>query len=119
MEQLKLFNEEVKTMNEQSFEFYVAGVQHHNLGDVEDYIDEGISLQLVPEPDNQYDPNAIKVMFGPAATATMLGYVPQKKELSAKVKAMLEVHDSVSCVVTEFKPEARPWEKLFVKITAE
>jgi hypothetical protein len=49
----------------------------------------------------------------------MLGYVPQKKELSAKVKAMLEVHDSVSCVVTEFKPESRPWEKLFVKVTAE
>jgi len=103
---------------EQSYEFFVAGVQHHQLDDVKDLISEGIALQLVPEPENQYDPNAVKIMFGPTVSATMLGYVPQKGEYSARVKAMLEVHDSVSCEVVEYHPDARPWKKLFVRISS-
>lgn len=66
------------------FHTYVAGIKHHkqafyslNLNRREH------SLELIPEPENPSDPNAIKVIVD----GQHIGYVPVKK--CAKVKKIL------------------------------
>lgn len=43
-----------------------------------------LSFDLVPEPDNQYDPNAVAVYIG---KKYVVGYVPKGNILQEKVKA--------------------------------
>ena len=64
--------------------FKVAGLSHHweNFRDVID--PEGdLNVELVPEPDNPHDPNAIKVIMN----GQHIGYVP--KEKTADIKKIL------------------------------
>jgi len=90
-------------------EFYVAGVQYHDLDKCIRSINEGDELQLVPEPDNSYDPNAVKIM----KDDIMLGYVPAK--FSASVAADLTISNP-KCYVVKVNPQNKPWERLKVKI---
>ena len=101
---------------EKSWEFYVAGVQHHDLKLVIDELIEenvAIELQLKPEPTNKYDKNAIKIMFN----SKMLGYVPAR--LSAQVLAFIAVAECPVCETIKVTPEAKPWNQLLVKIYDE
>lgn len=50
----------------------IAGVQHHTTADYLKNLRENEVLNLVREPNNQYDPNAIRVEHN----GTKLGYVP-------------------------------------------
>lgn len=93
-------------------QFYVAGVQHHDLNDVIDDLEEGDDLDLVPEPDNKYDSNAVKIMFD----GVMLGYVPQK--FSAEVSAALQIGD-VACTILTLDKNEKPWKMLEVAVISE
>lgn len=64
-----LKNKEIKDLNDDVYEV-----------DIEDWCD----IELIPEPDNKYDPNAIKIIsdFGE------LGYVPA--DSTEKVKSIME-----------------------------
>ncbi|MGM9508131.1 restriction endonuclease [Larkinella sp. GY13] len=53
----------------------VAGVKHHEALVVWALLKEGSQLNLVREPENQFDSKAVKVLFG----HTMLGYIPARK----------------------------------------
>ena len=101
-------------MTEQEFtqEFYVAGVKFHELHKVIKEVKEGELLVLIPEPDNKYDPNAIRIV----RNGLMLGYVPAK--LAASVQASMEV-GTVTCIVTEIEPSAKPWQQLKVGLKEE
>lgn len=90
--------------------FYVAGVQHHNIKHVIDELETGDELDLVPEPTNQYDPNAVAVQY----EGVMIGYVPKKH--SAEVSAWLELGDDLICEITTLKPHENPWAQLKVTI---
>ena len=92
--------------------FNVAGVQFHKLKTVHTDINEGMQLDLVPEPENEYDPNAVAIKFND----TMLGYVPKK--FSAEVAAILET-TGASCKVTKLDMAMKPWEQLEVEIVME
>ena len=66
------------------FGFKVAGLSHYweNYRGVVD--PEGdLTVSLVPEPDNEYDPNAIRVLLN----GVHVGYVPKDK--TAEVKSIL------------------------------
>lgn len=120
MKQLSLFKEE-KTMNETNeiFEFYVAGLKFRKEAyeEVKDLIEVGTQFQLIPEPENPYDPNAVKVAFGPSAVSHHLGYVPQKEEFSARVAALMAVHDYADCTVIEHNLDKEAlWVRLKCKI---
>lgn len=91
-------------------EFFVAGVQHHDLAQVVNELEVGDDLELIPEPTNKYDPNAIQIKD---CLGTMLGYVPRK--FSAEISAKLELTELV-CTITELNKENKPWEMLKVKI---
>lgn len=76
--------------------FKVAGVTHDNrqqliaaLADVSaelyrQMVYDPIAVELVPEPSNPYDPNAIRVVHGDDT----LGYVP--RDMTHTIRAMLE-----------------------------
>ena len=91
--------------------FFIAGVQHHELHEVIEDLNEGDELDLICEPDNKFDPNAIRIEI----EDTMLGYVPKK--FSAKVSAALEVGHDLECKITKLTPSAKPWEQCEVTIT--
>ena len=90
--------------------FFIAGVQHHELHEVIEDLNEGDELDLICEPDNKFDPNAIRIEI----EDTMLGYVPKK--FSAEVSAALEVGHDLECKITKLTPSAKPWEQCEVAI---
>ena len=92
--------------------FYVAGVKFHELHTVIKEVEPGEALLLVPEPDNKYDPNAIKIL----RDEVMLGYVPAK--LAASALAAMEV-GPVMCIVGLVDVEASPWKQLYVSLVEE
>lgn len=100
----------------ESYNFAVAGVYYHEKDIIEGLMDENpeydltkkeieedgledtylykysvafADVDLVPEPDNQYDPNAIKVV----ADGILVGYVPAKK-----TKAVRKIMDEKEIV---------------------
>lgn len=92
--------------------FYIAGVQFHELHTVIKTLEDGTELELIPEPTNQYDPNAIRIEF----KEVMLGYVP--KRFSAEISAWMEMAQTVECKVSKLNPMAKPWEQCEVELTA-
>lgn len=110
-------NEEKKA----TYEFFVAGVQHHKLHECIKELKVGDNLILRPEPTNRFDPNAVRIEFFSLSQdrEIMLGYVPAKGEgLSAKVSGRLEM-EPLSCKVLELNPDAKTWEQLKVGIFVE
>ena len=57
-------------------------------------LEKDMALELVREPNNPYDPNAIKIMKG-----IQIGYV--KKELAVTLAPLMDVGRDVTCVVSE------------------
>lgn len=94
--------------------FFIAGVQHHQMHKVIGKLETNFNLQLVPEPTNQYDPNAIKIVFPVAQEDIMLGYVP--KRFSSEVSAAIELDKILECVIVTFNKAAKPWEQCEVEI---
>jgi hypothetical protein len=89
--------------------FFIAGVQHHQIHEVLAELTEDEILDLVPEPTNSYDPNAVRIEFN----GVMLGYVPKK--FSAEISAMLETSELL-CTITTLNKAAKPWEMCEVEI---
>jgi hypothetical protein len=99
----------------QEKKFYIAGVQHHDLHKVLADLEEGDELILTPEPDNKYDPNAVKIEceLSPDADLVMVGYVPKK--FSAEVSAALEMGE-LQCLISKLNKTAKPWEQCEVVV---
>lgn len=95
-------------------EFFIAGVQHHQLHKVLKLLKEGNHLQLVPEPTNKFDPNAVRIECFTADGDIMCGYVPKK--FSSSVCAAIEVGNILECIITELISTAKPWEQCKVEI---
>ena len=95
--------------------FFIAGVQFRTQAEQKTLasLTEGEVLTLVPEPDNQYDSNAVKIMKGDAH----LGYVPRR--FSSEVSAALEVGATLTCAVITINPGAKSYERCEVEILEE
>jgi hypothetical protein len=102
--------------------FFIAGVQHHQMNEVLDVLGIDVELMIVPEPTNQYDPNAVKLIYEhkdtdfetEIVTQTMLGYVPKK--FSSEVVAKLAAGRKLECTIVGFYPAAKSWERCYVEI---
>lgn len=90
-------------------QFYIAGVQFHDLPKIIDEVEVGEVLSLEPDPTNQYDSTAVKILRGD----TFIGFVPGK--LSAEVTLAMRMNDLI-CTVVEVNPTAKPWTMCAVKI---
>jgi hypothetical protein len=93
--------------------FYIAGVQHHLLSTVISKLSEGDELDLVPEPTNKFDPNAVKIEY----KGVMCGYIPKK--FSAEIAGMLGIDTDLVCEITKLDPSAKPWKQCEVIIKEE
>jgi hypothetical protein len=101
-------------LREQTHKFFIAGVQFHNLKKVINKLNEGDVLSLVPEPSNQYDPNAVRIEHLDYDEQTMCGYVPKK--FSSEVSSMITLGMSPVCKISSLNPSAKPWEMCEVTI---
>ena len=85
--------------------FKVAGISHYKDDIIKNFaseIDDGefdyetSSVELIPEPENKYDPNAIKVLVN----GIKIGYVP--KELTSFVRDIIDSPNFLGAEVTIF-----------------
>jgi len=67
------------------YEFYVTGMKFHQYLKIKHLIKEGDKILIALNPENQYDPNAVKVIYPVKNEFIMLGHVPMKKDLSLKI----------------------------------
>jgi hypothetical protein len=82
-------------MEPKTYEFYVAGMKFHQYSRVKHLIEEGDEVLLIPDPENPYDPHAVKIMYPKVnSDLVMLGHVPMKKDLSLKISK--EISESIS-----------------------
>ena len=77
-------NAESGTAYRPMFDFCIAGGHYHALPEVLDELRPGVLLELVREPDNPYDANAIAVHW----RGRRVGYVP--REANAGVARMMD-----------------------------
>lgn len=75
-----------------TFDFFISGVKYHDF-QIDKTLKAGSSLDLIGEPNNKYDPFAIRIVHN----KFKLGYVPKQfcqefwnlKRLGSKFKATL------------------------------
>lgn len=70
-------------------------------------LEDGSVFELVPEPENKFDPNAVKIMYFDGIEDIHIGYVP--KNFSAEVSAALEI-EPYCCIAKNFAPGKKSWE---------
>lgn len=104
------------------YEFYVAGIQHHQLHTCINEIKVGDELFLELDPTNSHDPNAVKILFEKNKDKDqyiMLGFVPKAKgDYSTKVTALIDLKP-IKCIVTAINPQAKTYEQLKVAIVED
>lgn len=94
--------------------FFIAGVQFHELHKVIKSLEIGNNFELVPEPTNKFDPNAVRLEYNTSNETIMCGYIPKK--FSAEVAAMISIGKCLECKIIELNPEKKPWEQCKVTI---
>lgn len=106
-------------MEKKEFEFYVAGVRHHEIYKCLDKMKVGNHLMMEPEPLNKYDANAIRLEYSSEDENIMIGYVPGR--ISGDVTLMMWRKEGlgVHCEITELNKEEKPWKQVKVVIKEE
>lgn len=91
----------------------LAGSQYYRLDQLQENMRVGDALELVREPDNRHDKNAVSVRWRGQA----LGYLP-RKENRAVAKA-LDDGESVRATVEKLTADADPWKRLRISVFIE
>ena len=93
-------------------QFLIAGFQYHDGADVLNKLEVGTKLDLVPEFDNPYDPNAVRI----ERRGTKLGYVPRESNEAVARLLAFGHGDALECRVLSVDRGAAPWEQVRVAI---
>lgn len=89
--------------------FNIAGVQHHQMHKVINELVIGDKLDLQPDPNNEFDKNAIEIhAISVEGEPVMCGFVPRK--FSAEVAALFQMGKHLECVISDLNPDGKPWE---------
>ena len=90
--------------------FHIAGFQYWDGALVLDRLKVGKALELVPEPGNPYDPDAVALYY----EGSKLGFVP--RELNGNLAQLLAFgHTGVfEARVQQVAPERSPWHQVRV-----
>lgn len=89
----------------------VAGFQYHEGGTVWAQLAVGDTLCLVREPDNPFDPKAVRVEW----EGHMLGYVPRLENHA--VSQLLDRGEKLSAHILALEPSPNPWERVTFAVT--
>ena len=100
------------------FVCHLAGRSYHDADKVKDLLKVGTPLLLKREPDNQYDKNAVAVMFHNIFNGKdyCLGYIP--REFNKSLAQILDAGrtDLFQCTILETDPYAHPEEQIHLAI---
>ena len=88
----------------------LAGFQYHEARQVWDQLREGDVLELAREPDNVYDPRAVKVLWH----GTMLGYVPRRD--NEAVARLLDRGTVLEARITRLVKTRNPWQRILFEV---
>lgn len=100
----------MKTFSKYYADYNVAGVRYWDAPLVIKKIDVGDTINLVPEPDNPEDYNAIALYWN----GTKIGYVPRSEnELIAQLFRFGH-EDVFECRVLKVDKKANTWEQIHV-----
>lgn len=93
----------------ENYKFKIAGVKFRGarIYELLKTLENGTVFELEAEPDNSFDPNAIKLLYDDGTEEHFVGYVP--KTLSSEVSAALEIEPWVA-VATDFSPDKKSYE---------
>lgn len=94
----------------QTMSFFIAGFQYWDGATVLGELKVGEVLELVAEPDNPYDPNAMAIKRG----AAKLGYVPRERNSLVALLAFYGHAGVFECRVLQVDREAEPWSQVRV-----
>lgn len=88
--------------------FFVAGFQRYDGALVLGKMKPGKSVEMVFEPDNPYDSNAIMLRY----KGVKIGYVPAKDNYLMAQLAYFGHSDVFECRIIQVNPQADPWEQV-------
>lgn len=83
--------------------FSVAGYSHHEGWKVAEAIKPGTKLDIVPEFDNPYDPNALALYIG-GSEGIQIGYVPRRFNHDLALMFFYGHGDDFECHITQVNP---------------
>ena len=84
----------------------LAGFQYYHGEVLWDQLREGQSLDLVREPDNPYDPKAVRVEWN----GCKLGYVPRTENTA--ISQMLDRGECLEAKVAHLRLSSNPWDRV-------
>ena len=84
----------------------VAGFQYHQGEKLWRRLRPGASLALVREPDNPYDPRAVRLDW----RGRKLGYVPRRENTA--VSQLLDNNQALTARVVNLRESDDPWERI-------
>jgi hypothetical protein len=88
----------------------LAGFQHHDGPELWPYLTVGDSLQLVREPANPFDPNAIRIYWN----GRRLGYVPRAE--NAATARLLDQGFRLEARIGRLVKHDNPWRRVAVEV---
>jgi len=91
----------------------VAGFRYYEGEHIWSRLSHGDPLQLVREPDNAYDAQAVEIYYG----TEKLGYVPQEE--NHLVSQMLDRGEDLKARVSWLNESEDPWERVGFRVEIE
>lgn len=91
----------------------LAGSQFHALETLRPQLKPGDALDLVREPDNPHDPQAVRVEW----RGHKLGYVPRKENRA--VATALDRGERLHARISRLREEKNPWKRLEFEVLLE
>lgn len=88
----------------------IAGFQYHQGEEIWAKLHQGAALQLTREPENKYDPRAVRIDFN----GQKLGYIPRID--NAAVSQLLDRGEQVQAYIANLKVSEDPWERVEVEV---
>jgi hypothetical protein len=88
----------------------IAGFQFYNGEKLWDQLSTGDMLQLIREPDNYYDENAVEIYW----RNSKLGYVPRVENIA--IARMMDQEQGMTARISDKKKSLNPWERLAIEV---
>ena len=88
----------------------LAGFQYYSGKQVWAEMHEGDALELVREPENAYDPRAVRVEWH----GIKLGYVPRRD--NAEVARLMDRGTRLEARISRLSPSRNPWQRVLFEV---
>ncbi len=88
----------------------IAGFQFCDGEKIWDHLSMGDILQLIQEPDNPYDENAVEIYW----RNSKLGYLPRVENTA--IAQMMNQEQEITARISDKKKSCNPWERLAIEV---